>query len=163
MSVLEPLKPMIRKKKLWSGSNSSSICFPRLTSHPLFTGFPWCFIAKHSLCSFSSIDACAGWCSRLPDRGFVLRAWIFSICRTQVLTWKDRNGIASQLWAKTLVLQGFNKKIWVRGMKCYVDKEFGKATINKMIKVGISIKSIPSCFLSTLKCVAVWLQFWSWS
>ena len=32
-----------------------------------------------------------------------------------------------------------------------------------MIKVGISIKSIPTCFLSTLTCVAVWLQFLSWS
>ena len=38
-----------------------------------------------------------------------------------------------------------------------------KNKINKMIKVGISIKSMPTCFLSTLKCVAVWLQFFSWS
>ena len=35
--------------------------------------------------------------------------------------------------------------------------------LNKRIKVGISIKSIPTCFLSTLKCVPVWLQFLSWS
>ena len=35
--------------------------------------------------------------------------------------------------------------------------------INNMIKVGILIKSIPTSFLSTLKCVAVWLQFLSWS
>ena len=32
---------------------------------------------------------------------------------------------------------------------------------NKMIKVGISIKSIPTCFLATLKCVVLWLQFLS--
>ena len=31
--------------------------------------------------------------------------------------------------------------------------------INKMIKVGISIKSIPTCFLSTLKCVVATLKF----
>ena len=35
--------------------------------------------------------------------------------------------------------------------------------INKMIKVGISIKSIPTCFLPTLKIVAIWFQFLSWS
>ena len=74
-----------KKLKLWSGSNSSSICFPRLTNHHFFTGFPWCLIAIHSLYSFSSIDACAAWPPRLPDRAFVLRACIFSICRTQVL------------------------------------------------------------------------------
>ena len=34
---------------------------------------------------------------------------------------------------------------------------------DKMIKVGISIKGIPTCFLPFLKCVAVWLQFLSWS
>ena len=34
---------------------------------------------------------------------------------------------------------------------------------NKRIKVGISIKSIPTCFLSTLKCAAVWLHFLLWS
>ena len=53
-------------KKLWSGSTSSSICFPRLTNHHLFAGFPWCLIAIHSLCSFSSTDACAAWRPRLP-------------------------------------------------------------------------------------------------
>ena len=35
--------------------------------------------------------------------------------------------------------------------------------INKMIKAGISIKSIPTCFLPTLKIVAIWFQFLSWS
>ena len=34
---------------------------------------------------------------------------------------------------------------------------------NKMIKVGILTKSIPASFLSTLKCVAVSLQFLPWS
>ena len=32
-----------------------------------------------------------------------------------------------------------------------------------MIKVGISRKSMPASFLSTLKCVEVWLQCLSWS
>ena len=34
---------------------------------------------------------------------------------------------------------------------------------NKLKQVGISVKRIPTCFLSTLKCVAVWLQLLSWS
>ena len=101
----------LEKRKLWSSSNSSSICLPRLTNQHLFTGFPWCLIAVHSLYSFSSIDECAAWRPHLPDRVYVLRACIFSIRRTQVLTWKDRNGITSQLWAKKLQLLGFNKKI----------------------------------------------------
>ena len=33
----------------------------------------------------------------------------------------------------------------------------GNNKINKMIKVRISINKIPTCFLSTLKCVSVWL------
>ena len=33
----------------------------------------------------------------------------------------------------------------------------------KMIKVGISMKSIPTYFLFTVNGVAVWLQFFSWS
>ena len=43
-------------------------------------------------------------------------------------------------------------------MKCYMDKEFEIETINKMTKVGISIKSIPTCFLSSLK---VWQFVWN--
>ena len=75
-----------KKRKLWSGSNSSIICFLCLTNHHLFTGFPWCLIVIHSLNSFSSIDTYAAWRCRLPERAFVLRACIFSICWTQVLT-----------------------------------------------------------------------------
>ena len=81
-----PSKQWFEKRKLWSSSNSSSICFPRLKNCHFFTGFPWCLLAIHLLYSFSSIDACAAWRPSLPDQVFVLRACIFSVCGTQVLT-----------------------------------------------------------------------------
>ena len=116
-----------KKKKKYSGSNSSSICFPRLTNHYLFTGFPWCLITIHSIYGFSSINTCAAWLLRLPDWALFWEP-VFSLFVEPSSDLKRPKWYYVTVMGKKLLLLEFNKKIWVGSRKCYVDKEFGIAT-----------------------------------
>ena len=114
------------KRKLWSGSNSSSICFAHLTNHHLFTGSPWCLIGIYSLHSFSCIDTSG---SGIPSSGIRFEGLHFINLSNPSYDLKRPTWYYVKVIVKKLLLLGFNKKIWVRSMKSYVDKEFGIATI----------------------------------